>query len=92
FGEAVALHGGVLVVGAPGQQAAGAPAAGAAHVFEREGDRWVHRLAFQPAGDDDRVAWSRVGEAVAVWGRTVVVGAPGADPGHGGAAFVIEPA
>lgn len=92
FGEAVALHGEVLVVGAPGQAAAGAVAAGAAHVFARQGERFQHRLSFQPASDDDRVAWSRVGEAVAVWGRTVVVGAPGADPSHGGAAYVIEAA
>ena len=98
FGEAVALHGGTLVVGAPGQRVAGQTAVGAAHVFELtpgpalEGPTWAHSLAFQPAGDDDRVAWSRLGEAVAVGGETVVVGAPGADPTHGGAAFVIEPA
>lgn len=89
FGSAVSTFNGVLVVGAPDHDAAGADA-GAAYVFLQAGiGNWVQQAKRIGA---DSVAGDRFGAAVATTGFRFVVGAPGADglfPNQG-AAYVFE--
>jgi len=89
FGEALALAGDVLIVGAPGDDSA-APEGGAAYLYERVADDWllVARL-LQP----EATAGAAFGSALAVYATSVVVGAPGGDAttqAGAGAAYVYE--
>lgn len=91
FGADVAVSGSTVVVGAPGLSADGHDQVGAVYIYERSEDlRWGCVQRFLPPSDDDRQARARLGEAVAIHGRTIVAGAPGADAEHGGAVYVIE--
>lgn len=72
FGAALAIAEGLLVVGAPGMD----EERGGAWVLRVEGDRW--RIV-GPALPAHAEAGDRFGEAVAVDGELVVVGAPRAD-------------
>jgi hypothetical protein len=84
FGAALALHGDVAVVGAPG-----VGASGAAYVYERAEEGWVVRDRVEPAGAGPDAAF---GEAVASDGATIVVGArfeSGAEERQG-AAYLLE--
>jgi hypothetical protein len=83
FGWAVAVDGERIVVGAPG----GLGATGAAYVFDRDGDSWgagTRLSASDPAAND------AFGNAVAVRGDHVAVGAYGKDDGAG-AVYVFRP-
>lgn len=84
FGDAIALDGDTLVVGARNHWSAGY-ASGAAYVFVRDGENWVEqqRLTAPDAG-----LLTMFGVSVAVEGDTVVVGAAGAD-WFSGAAYVF---
>ena len=89
FGEAVALLGNTAIIGAPQTEHGGVKFAGAAYVFEREGDRWVEKakLAASDPGKADRFGFS-----VAIAADTVVVGAPLKDTSGGqdaGAAYIF---
>ncbi|MEM6568509.1 MAG: hypothetical protein AAF957_08880, partial [Planctomycetota bacterium] len=75
FGSAVATDGDRLVVGAPGDDDWG-PDAGAAYVWRREGDEWQFELKLHAP---DGAAFDEFGDAVAVAGDLIVVGAPRAD-------------
>lgn len=84
FGDAVALHGDLAVVGAWGHQSN----AGSAYVFAFDGTGWAEReqwVAFNAAPSD------RFGESVAVWDDFGVVGSVFNDAGGDGfgAAFVF---
>lgn len=86
FGAAITLDGDLLVVGAPGEASAATGVdgsqldnsrnnAGAAYVFERDGDSEWFQVAYIKAsntGDNDAF-----GSAVAVHGNVLVVGASG---------------
>jgi hypothetical protein len=84
FGDAIALDGDTMVVGARHHWSA-EYASGAAYVFVRDGESWVEqqRLTAPDAG-----LLTMFGVSVAVEGDTVVVGAAGAD-GFAGAAYVF---
>ena len=89
FGESVALLGNTAIIGAPQTEHAGVKFAGAAYVFEREGDRWVQKvkLTAEDPGKADRFGFS-----VAIGADTVVVGAPLKDTVGGqdaGAAYIF---
>jgi hypothetical protein len=88
----VALDGDTLVVGALGEDSAatgvdgdqtshGAPSSGAAYIFTRQGATWSQRAYLKASNTGP---FDLFGSAVAVWGDTVVVGAPlessGVDP------------
>jgi VCBS repeat-containing protein len=81
FGQAVALDGDYMVVGAPGFDQAGAPNAGAAYIFQRNPvnrNAWLQVAKINPpavngAGGD------AFGTAVALQGDTLLVGAPNAN-------------
>jgi len=73
FGAAVSVDGQTAVVGAPGDGPAELNGAGSAYVFVRSGSRWTEAaklVASDPSLNDT------FGEAVAVSGDTVVIGAP----------------
>jgi hypothetical protein len=73
FGWAVASSGTVLVVGAPGTNTAAGADAGAAYVF----DCTVPTACAQQFVMSGTVAGGQLGYAVAIYGATVMVGAPG---------------
>lgn len=80
FGAAVALHNGFLAVGAPLNSGRGT-ASGAVYVFAREGEGWT----LQDKLVSSRTApFDNFGTALALDGRTLVVGAPFADGERGG--------
>ena len=85
FGNAAAVDGDTVVVGAPGNDRDGDDA-GAAYVFTRAADGWQSastakiRLSVSTAAAGDQF-----GRAVAVDGDTIVIGAPGTD-----ASYVFE--
>lgn len=79
FGDAVALDGDTLVVGAPFEDQRGA-GAGAAYVFVRGPSGWVQQAKLLGA---DTTMSDGFGSAVDVDGDTIVVGAPGADDATG---------
>ena len=84
FGEAVAIDGDVVVVGARAEDELGNNA-GAAYVFERDAggpDNWGETDKLLAT---DGVFGDLFGEAVAVEGDSIVVGAPNADNDEGDA-------
>lgn len=83
FGDAVAISGDSIVVGArregsnsntidSGSSDNSASEAGAAYVFRRTGTAWTQQAYLKASNGD---AFDRFGETVAIWGRNVVVGA-----------------
>jgi hypothetical protein len=89
FGDSVALDGSRALVGARGDDEQG-PDAGAAYVFERDGEgRWrqTQKLTAADAGSDDQF-----GRAVALDGKRAFVGARRDDGAatDAGAAYVFE--
>src|SRR3989442_715538 len=88
FGHAVAIEGDTAVVGAP-LDSAGNVNAGAAYVFVRAGATWIEQAKLT-AGDAGLKA--EFGNAVAISGDTIVVGAHADPRGDGvpeGAAYVF---
>lgn len=84
FGNSVDISGDTLVVGASGEDSAAsgvngdqennqAPDAGAAYVFVREGDNWRQQAYLKASNPDNP---DRFGHSVAVFGKTIIVGAP----------------
>lgn len=88
FGEVVALENDTLVVGAPGHTHADIRFAGAAYVFERQGERWIEQAKLTA---DDAAKSDRFGVSVAIHIDTIIVGSTLNDAGRGkdaGAAYV----
>jgi hypothetical protein len=78
FGQSVAISGDTAVVGGPGENALGVDH-GKAHVFVRSGTTWVEQ-AVLTAGNGGQGWFSiQFGQAVAIDGDTIVVGAPDQD-------------
>jgi hypothetical protein len=69
FGTALAVSGDTLVAGAPDK-----PGGGGAYVFVRAGSDWVEQAALVAP---DGANGDGLGEAAAIFGDTIVVGAPG---------------
>ncbi len=93
FGNAAALQGDLLVVGAWRTTVAGHAQQGAAYVYGRDGSNSTHFSMIKQLTASDGVAFDGFGAAVAVDGDTVVVGAVYADPAgntNEGAAYVFE--
>ena len=84
FGSAVAISPTVVVVGAPGDDAAGVDA-GSVYIFRYDGVTWEPEVKITAA---DATAGARFGAAVAIDQQTVVVGAPQA--GGTGQAYVYR--
>jgi hypothetical protein len=73
FGQSAAISGNTVVVGAP-QENYGIGPAGAAYLFARSAGKWVPQTKLVPDSGDSGDAF---GEAVAIFGDRVVVGASG---------------
>ncbi len=89
FGHAVAISGDLAVVGARYEADASGIRAGAAYVFLRSGSTWTLEARLQAS---DALADDYFGSSVAIFGDTIVVGAPGDDEVAGaatGAAYVF---
>ena len=91
IGEAVAIDGDTMVVGAPFDDFS----AGSAYVFERTGSGWIQRANLTSTSDS--IHEIGFGSAVAISGDTIVVGAPLETPDDSdfdlfssGAAYVFE--
>jgi len=89
FGWAVAITGGMTVVGAPGDDHAG-EGSGSAYMFRRSGATWIQeaKLTASDAGAEDLFGWS-----VAISEDTTVVGAPSYNSmskGYVGSAYVFR--
>lgn len=86
FGKSVSVSGDTIVVGAPKEDSSttgtasmpneGATDAGAAYVFVRSGTAWSQQAYLRPSTVGTTQAGDNFGNAVAVSGDTVVVGAP----------------
>jgi hypothetical protein len=87
FGYSVAISGDTVAVGAPWHDSYGQDA-GAIYVFSRSGGVWSQDARLSAA---DAAAGDRLGHSVAVYGETVMAGAPWHDHGvtDGGAAYVF---
>lgn len=98
FGSSVAVSGDFAVVGAPNEDSStiginnapneGAPDAGAAYVFVRNGNTWSQLAFLKASNPTDQ---DRFGSSVAISGNTIVVGAHGenAMANNAGAAYVF---
>ena len=90
FGTSVAISGGRIIVGAPGRDADEVQGAGAAYLFEGEGNRW--RLQAQLTVGD-AAPGDHFGSSVALDGDRALIGAYLANHSAGddaGAAYVYE--
>ena len=85
FGQSVAIHGDIAVVGAYHDDIGVNSDAGSAYIFRWDGLQWVEEAKLT---DSNGVADDWFGYSVAVSGDTALVGAYGI--GGGGAAFVWE--
>lgn len=89
-GDAVAIYGSTIVIGAPGDDNSGGADAGAAFVYVKSGETWALQ---QKLLASDRAATDRFGEAVAIFGDTLIVGADRDDNSNGanaGAAYIFQ--
>ena len=85
FGYSVSISGDTVAIGAPFEDSSslgvnslpdeGSSGAGAAYVFVREGTTWSQQAYLKPASVGTRQAGDSFGEAVAVSGEVLVVGA-----------------
>ena len=87
FGISVSISGNLAVAGAQ-QDDDIEPNAGAAYIFERSGTLWLQRAKLAA---DDAKAGDLFGNAAAINGETVLIGAPGVDDAgpEAGAAYVF---
>lgn len=87
FGNAVAMSGETILIGAPGVDDAG-PEAGAVYIFVRAGDEWIQQAKL--IGTDISM-FDGFGTAVAIHENTAIIGAYGKDEGgmDSGAAYVF---
>ena len=90
FGDAVALDGNVLVIGAPGVDEV-EDNAGGAYVYRYSDGGWIEGPRLLPFGDLTSPS-DRFGRSVAVHGDLIVVGAPRDNQSgpHAGAAYVFR--
>ena len=86
FGQAVAIEGDWLVVGAPGDDSHSGANTGAVYIFRKHPVGWVvtQRIYDTYAGFTTLEAGDKFGSSLALSGDRLVVGAPG-DDGHSGA-------
>ena len=81
YGNAVAVTGDTVVVGAPSMYASGYYNAGMAFVFTRSGSTWTQQATLQ-AGD--AASYVNFGSSLAIEADTLLVGAPGLGGYQGG--------
>jgi len=87
FGSGVAIDGDVAVIGARNADHSGFSNPGAAYVFERTGNAWPQTAKLIAPDAQDNAT---LGEAVAINGATIVLGAPNARPSGSAYVFVLS--
>ncbi len=90
FGNAVAINGNTIVVGAPFDDTFAGANAGSVYVFTRVGSTWTAQAQLFPGSP---VANDRFGGAIAIEGDTLIIGAARRAPGgisNAGQAFVFS--
>lgn len=94
FGSSVAIYGNRIAVGAIQVPPIGESGPGKAYIFRRSGGTWTPEAKLKAKGGESGDGF---GSAIALYGSTVVVGAPFADPDLGfgrvasaGAAYVFD--
>lgn len=97
FGRSVAISGDTIVVGAPLDDITGANTSeGSAYVFLKPASGWVNATETAKLTASDGAAGDTLGRSVAVFGDTVVVGAPqhevGGNARQGSAYVFVKPA
>lgn len=92
FGDALAIDGDTIIVGAQGADPGGSTRQGAAYVFVKPASGWVNATETAKLIPTDGALNDLFGNAVSIRGDTVVVGAWGADLGglNHGAVYVFE--
>jgi hypothetical protein len=89
------VSGDTVVVGAPNHSVNGHTDQGAAYIYEQSGSAWAGTLDQTAELNSDGEAFDMFGDAVAVSGMTVVVGAPyhqqNGETGVGAAYVFVEP-
>ena len=94
LGDSVGVSGNTIVVGAPNREVGGKKEQGEAYVFTRPSSGWATATQTAELIAEGGMAGERFGQAVAVSGKTVVVGAPELEAvtGHNeqGAAYVFS--
>lgn len=73
FGNAVAIHGDIAVVGAPGNDVGGINNMGSAYVFIRNGNTWTQTTIITPS---DGQLDGYFGSFVALWGDYLAISTP----------------
>jgi uncharacterized delta-60 repeat protein len=86
FGESVAISGGTAVIGAHLKYVGGRQNQGVAYVYQQSSTGWV---PVQEMAATDGNTYQVFGQAVAVSGETLLIGAPG-DNSAKGAAYIYE--
>lgn len=88
FGSSVAIDGGYVVIGAPGDNDSGS-GSGSAYIFRRIIANWTQQVKLTAT---DAAAGDEFGSSVAINGDYVVVGAPKDDDGasNAGSAYVFQ--
>ncbi len=87
FGQSLAMSGGQLVIGSPGEEIGGRPNSGAMRLYGVTASNVGAPTMVTPAGGAG--IGDKFGSAVGIDGNTVVAGSPGAQSGNG-AAFVFQ--
>ena len=83
FGRALAIQGNLLVVTARKNSAE----RGAAYVFEKKGDRWIHKADITASDSTDG---DYFGQSVALQGSFMVIGARNTDPNGAGGFYLFR--
>ena len=81
FGTSIAIHGDLIAVGATQFDPIEKSGTGKAFVYQRNGSLWKQEARLEA---EDGRAGDAFGNSIAIYGRTVVVGAHHADPKLGG--------
>jgi hypothetical protein len=90
FGEAVAVSGDTIVVGAPLHTVGSHKTQGAAYVFQMPSAGWANTVQSAELIASDGQEGDLLGSAVAISGDTIVVGAAPSKYGPRGAVYVFE--
>jgi hypothetical protein len=92
LGFSVAVSGDTVAAGAPGVASVSAsPNVGAAYVFVKPESGWANASETAKLTASDGCCGSELGRSVAIWGDTVVVGAPRLPLGRGAAYVFVKP-
>ena len=89
FGHAVAVHGDTIVVGAYEEDHGTKSDVGAAYVFTKPAAGWADMTQTARLTASDAAANDAFGTSVAVYGETIVVGAPERGIGGDGSAYIF---